>query len=88
MVVAVFLLTLVFVSSSTTTTALLFPPPSSDDDEEEESEAFNLPNNGLYVGIYINNVDFFQSKWSMIASFCIGTQRGGSMAGLLIFSVF
>ena len=55
MVVAVFLLTLVFVSSSTTT-ALLFP---SDDDEEEESEAFNLPNNGLYVGIYINNVDFF-----------------------------
>ena len=50
MVVAVFLLSLVFVSSSTTT-ALLFPPPSDDDDEEEESEAFNLPNNGLYVGI-------------------------------------
>ena len=63
MVVAVFLLSLVFVSSSTTT-ALLLPPPSDDDDddEEEESEAFNLPNNGLYVGYIINNVDFFPKQ--------------------------
>ena len=71
MVVAVFLLTLVFVSSSTTETTLLFP---SDDDEEEESEAFNLPNNGLYAGIYMSTMLIFPKQ--MVASVCIGTQRG------------
>ena len=58
MVVAVFLLTLVFVSSSSTT--LLFP--SDDDGEEEESEAFNLPNNGLYEGIYNQQLIFSKAN--------------------------